>query len=192
LFDTCNRSEARRRRARRVALPQRLEALATEFASIRVHTFPRSSAESPERLHIDFAKKAYHAGNRRDYTEQMALWLQRQEAMALAGVYIEYEYYIMLPQATSLTSTTACYVTNRPTTTSGVFLMAVRFGSGPLDSLGAFLLLFSRSRDFTSSSATMDSQLPSDQVKFTDCSPMDSTRLSGARRLAAAVLAAVL
>ncbi|KAJ7672356.1 hypothetical protein DFH06DRAFT_1266919 [Mycena polygramma] len=43
------------------------------------------NTESPERLHIDFAKKAYRASNRRDYTEQMALWLQRQEAMALRG-----------------------------------------------------------------------------------------------------------
>ncbi|KAJ7092928.1 Zn-finger domain-containing protein [Mycena belliarum] len=38
------------------------------------------NTESPERLHIDFAKKAYRASNHRDYTEQMALWLQRQEA----------------------------------------------------------------------------------------------------------------
>ncbi|KAG6806602.1 hypothetical protein H0H92_010700, partial [Tricholoma furcatifolium] len=39
------------------------------------------NTESPERLHIDFAKDAYRASNKRDYTEQMALWLQRQEAM---------------------------------------------------------------------------------------------------------------
>ncbi|KAJ7844284.1 hypothetical protein B0H13DRAFT_2411826 [Mycena leptocephala] len=45
---------------------------------------------SPERLHIDFAKKAYCASNRRDYTEQMALWLQRQEAMALRTSYLQW------------------------------------------------------------------------------------------------------
>ncbi|KAF5377941.1 hypothetical protein D9615_006759 [Tricholomella constricta] len=39
------------------------------------------NSESPERLHIDFAKEAYRASNKRDYTEQMALWLQRREAM---------------------------------------------------------------------------------------------------------------
>ncbi|KAG6905181.1 hypothetical protein DXG01_004384 [Tephrocybe rancida] len=39
------------------------------------------NSEAPERLHIDFAKEAYRASNRRDYTEQMALWLQRREAM---------------------------------------------------------------------------------------------------------------
>ncbi len=48
------------------------------------------NTESPERLHIDFAKKAYRASNRRDYTEQMALWLQRQEAMALRTSYLQW------------------------------------------------------------------------------------------------------
>ncbi|KAJ7174921.1 Zn-finger domain-containing protein [Mycena filopes] len=48
------------------------------------------NTESPERLHIDFAKKAYRASNRRDYTEQMALWLQRQEAIALRASYIQW------------------------------------------------------------------------------------------------------
>ncbi|KAF7328578.1 hypothetical protein MVEN_02545900 [Mycena venus] len=48
------------------------------------------NTESPERLHIDFAKKAYRASNRRDYTEQMALWLQRQEAMALRTAYLQW------------------------------------------------------------------------------------------------------
>ncbi|KAJ7214180.1 hypothetical protein B0H12DRAFT_1242211 [Mycena haematopus] len=48
------------------------------------------NTESPERLHIDFAKKAYRASNRRDYTEQMALWLQRQEAIALRTSYLQW------------------------------------------------------------------------------------------------------
>ncbi|KAJ7073219.1 Zn-finger domain-containing protein [Mycena belliarum] len=48
------------------------------------------NTESPERLHIDFAKKAYRASNRRDYTEQMALWLQRQEAVALRVSYLQW------------------------------------------------------------------------------------------------------
>ena len=39
------------------------------------------NSESPERLHIDYAKAAYRASNKRDYMEQMAIWLQRQEAM---------------------------------------------------------------------------------------------------------------
>lgn len=48
------------------------------------------NTESPERLHIDFAKKAYRASNRWDYTEQMALWLQRQEAIALRCSYLQW------------------------------------------------------------------------------------------------------
>ncbi|KAJ7749853.1 hypothetical protein DFH07DRAFT_922951 [Mycena maculata] len=48
------------------------------------------NTESPERLHIDFAKKAYRASNRHDYTEQMALWLQRQEAIALRSAYLHW------------------------------------------------------------------------------------------------------
>jgi hypothetical protein len=37
------------------------------------------NSESPERLHIDFAKNAYRASNRKDYIQQMTRWLQRQE-----------------------------------------------------------------------------------------------------------------
>jgi len=38
------------------------------------------NTEYPERLHIEYAKDAYRASNKRDYVEQMALWLQHQEA----------------------------------------------------------------------------------------------------------------
>lgn len=48
------------------------------------------NTELPERLHIDFAKDAYHASNKRDYEEQMALWLQRQEAVFLRGAYLDW------------------------------------------------------------------------------------------------------
>ena len=46
------------------------------------------NTESPERLHIDFAKEAYRASNKRDYVEQMARWLQRHEAMWLRESYL--------------------------------------------------------------------------------------------------------
>ncbi|GLB45407.1 hypothetical protein LshimejAT787_2200700 [Lyophyllum shimeji] len=45
------------------------------------------NTESPERLHIDFAKDAYRASNKRDYVEQMTLWLQRREAMWMREVF---------------------------------------------------------------------------------------------------------
>ncbi|KAH9943974.1 hypothetical protein B0H21DRAFT_864378 [Amylocystis lapponica] len=38
------------------------------------------NTESPERLHIDYAKDAYRASNRKDYLLQMVVWLRRQEA----------------------------------------------------------------------------------------------------------------
>ncbi|KZV76152.1 hypothetical protein PENSPDRAFT_598761 [Peniophora sp. CONT] len=38
-----------------------------------------TSTEQSERLHIDIAKNAYRATNRKDYEEQMVMWLQRQE-----------------------------------------------------------------------------------------------------------------
>ncbi|KAL0581893.1 hypothetical protein V5O48_000122 [Marasmius crinis-equi] len=39
------------------------------------------NTETPERLHIDYAKDAYRASNRKDYVIQMTRWLERQEAV---------------------------------------------------------------------------------------------------------------
>ncbi|KIK25343.1 hypothetical protein PISMIDRAFT_66540, partial [Pisolithus microcarpus 441] len=46
------------------------------------------NTEYPERLHIDYAKDGYRTSNKRDYVEQMALWLQRQEAMQYRSAYL--------------------------------------------------------------------------------------------------------
>ncbi|KAJ6465324.1 hypothetical protein C8R45DRAFT_799465, partial [Mycena sanguinolenta] len=48
------------------------------------------NTESPERLHIDYAKNAYRASNRKDYINQMTLWLTRQEAVARFSHYLEW------------------------------------------------------------------------------------------------------
>ncbi|KAG1882315.1 hypothetical protein F4604DRAFT_1921453 [Suillus subluteus] len=48
------------------------------------------NTELPEQLHIDFTKEAYHASNKYDYEEQMALWLQCQEAVFLHGSYLDW------------------------------------------------------------------------------------------------------
>ncbi|KAG2756755.1 hypothetical protein P692DRAFT_20715018, partial [Suillus brevipes Sb2] len=48
------------------------------------------NSELPECLHIDFAKEVYRASNKRDYEEQMALWLQRREAVFLHGSYLNW------------------------------------------------------------------------------------------------------
>jgi hypothetical protein len=48
------------------------------------------NTESPERLHIDYAKDGYRASNRRDYVAQMAKWLQRQEAVDRQSAYLDW------------------------------------------------------------------------------------------------------
>jgi len=48
------------------------------------------NSESPERLHIDYAKDAYRASNRKDYIYQMTIWLQRQEAVDRFQAYLDW------------------------------------------------------------------------------------------------------
>ncbi|KAL0960754.1 hypothetical protein HGRIS_005776 [Hohenbuehelia grisea] len=50
------------------------------------------NTESPERLHIDYAKNAYRASNRRNYTRQMTTWLNRQEAIAGFRSYVNWVF----------------------------------------------------------------------------------------------------
>ncbi|KAJ7123865.1 Zn-finger domain-containing protein [Mycena crocata] len=57
------------------------------------------NTEAPERLHIDFAKKAYCSSNKRDYTSQMTVWLQRQEAFALRQSYLDWLQKTLSSQA---------------------------------------------------------------------------------------------
>ncbi|KAG1750514.1 uncharacterized protein EDB91DRAFT_1244094 [Suillus paluster] len=54
------------------------------------------NTELPEQLHINFAKEAYRASNKRNYEEQMALWLQRQEAVFLRSSYLNWLYGLEL------------------------------------------------------------------------------------------------
>ncbi|KAN0091453.1 hypothetical protein V8E55_005019 [Tylopilus felleus] len=48
------------------------------------------NTEKSERLHIDYAKKAYAATNRKDYTVQMTKWLDRQEAVMWFNSYLSW------------------------------------------------------------------------------------------------------
>ncbi|EIW84144.1 hypothetical protein CONPUDRAFT_88466 [Coniophora puteana RWD-64-598 SS2] len=48
------------------------------------------NSENTERLHIDYAKRAYRATNKKDYIVQMARWLQRSEALAWWPQYLEW------------------------------------------------------------------------------------------------------
>ncbi|KAG5649390.1 hypothetical protein H0H81_004151 [Sphagnurus paluster] len=48
------------------------------------------NTESSERLHIDFAKNAYRASNRKHYIMQMTQWLERQEAVDRFTAYLNW------------------------------------------------------------------------------------------------------
>ncbi|KAJ7160307.1 hypothetical protein C8R46DRAFT_830620, partial [Mycena filopes] len=58
------------------------------------------NTESPERLHIDYAKNAYRASNRKDYIIQMTLWLQRQESVARFSAFREWYQSTQAPAPT--------------------------------------------------------------------------------------------
>ncbi|KIO00561.1 hypothetical protein M404DRAFT_29488 [Pisolithus tinctorius Marx 270] len=51
------------------------------------------NTEYPEHLHIDYAKDAYRASNKHDYVEQMALWLQWQEAIHYKSTYLAWRQF---------------------------------------------------------------------------------------------------
>lgn len=45
------------------------------------------NTEAPERLHIEFAKRAYRSTNKHEYTIQMVRWLRRQCGMNMEDSY---------------------------------------------------------------------------------------------------------
>lgn len=48
------------------------------------------NSESPERLHIDYAKRAYQSSSRVDYIAQMTVWLLRQEAIDRRSAFLDW------------------------------------------------------------------------------------------------------
>ncbi|KAI5983747.1 hypothetical protein EDC04DRAFT_2914692 [Pisolithus marmoratus] len=64
------------------------------------------NTEYPEHLHINYAKDAYHASNKHDYVEQMALWLQHQEAIHHKSAYLAWRQLKRLPCMDSVDSAT--------------------------------------------------------------------------------------
>jgi hypothetical protein len=48
------------------------------------------NTESPERLHIDFAKRAYRATNRNDFVSQMVTYLERRERVFKFDAYLKW------------------------------------------------------------------------------------------------------
>jgi hypothetical protein len=50
------------------------------------------NTELPERLHIDLAKHAYRASNKRDYVIQMTKWLRRQDSLYLQDLFLTWHH----------------------------------------------------------------------------------------------------
>ncbi|EIW75743.1 hypothetical protein CONPUDRAFT_131960 [Coniophora puteana RWD-64-598 SS2] len=49
-----------------------------------------TNTELSERYHIEYAKSGYRASNRRDFLEQMTVWLRRQEAIHRRRTYLDW------------------------------------------------------------------------------------------------------
>ncbi|KAG8974091.1 hypothetical protein FRC05_007839 [Tulasnella sp. 425] len=60
---------------------------------IRLHGTPDGyNTETPERLHIDYAKSGYRASNKKDYTKQMTKFMSRMEAVTIRRELIKYRF----------------------------------------------------------------------------------------------------
>lgn len=69
----------------------KFHSLSHYVSSIRSHgTLDGYNTESPERLHIDFAKAPFRAGNKRDYTAQMATWMSRHDAVQRFDMFLRW------------------------------------------------------------------------------------------------------
>jgi hypothetical protein len=80
----------------------KLHSLSHYAASIQLFgTTDNYNTEQSERLHIDFAKKAYRASNRKDEFRQMTLWLERQEKIHQHAALVEWkqEHHDETPEA---------------------------------------------------------------------------------------------
>ncbi|KIJ09550.1 hypothetical protein PAXINDRAFT_17361 [Paxillus involutus ATCC 200175] len=57
------------------------------------------NTELPKRLHIDLAKWAYRASNKRDYVVQMTKWLCRQESLHLQDLFLTWHQHSLTPDS---------------------------------------------------------------------------------------------
>ncbi|EIW76736.1 hypothetical protein CONPUDRAFT_63237, partial [Coniophora puteana RWD-64-598 SS2] len=60
------------------------------------------NTENTEQLHIDFAKHAYCALNRKDFISQMAMWLQQHEVVAWWDQYLDWQLKIHMGAPTEV------------------------------------------------------------------------------------------
>ena len=71
---------------------QSYTASSTTLTPFSFESTDRFNLETPECLHIDLAKEAYHASNMCDYMEQMAVWLQCQKGVCLHILFLLWHY----------------------------------------------------------------------------------------------------
>lgn len=70
----------------------KLHALVHYTPLIRLHGTPDGyNTETPERLHIDYAKSGYRASNKKDYIKQMTTFMSRMEAVTIRREFIKFQ-----------------------------------------------------------------------------------------------------
>ncbi|KAJ7445474.1 hypothetical protein FB451DRAFT_1343619 [Mycena latifolia] len=102
----------------------------------------RYNTEAPERLHIDFAKKAYRSSNKRDYTAQMTAWLQRQEAFVLRQSYLDWLDNTLSAVTTTLPAT--AYSLPKSASFPDVTVVQLETIHGAVDFILAFTLFIQK------------------------------------------------
>ncbi|RPD57369.1 hypothetical protein L227DRAFT_507016 [Lentinus tigrinus ALCF2SS1-6] len=71
-------------------IPKLHSALHYALSICKLGTVDGYNTENSERLHIDYAKRGYAASNKRAYIKQMAVWMNRQEAVARFHSYLQW------------------------------------------------------------------------------------------------------
>lgn len=83
------------------------------------------NTEWSERLHIDYAKDAYRASNKKDYVVQMTTWLARQEAVDRFSVYLEwFKSGAYVPHASHVLDTVSLPASDSETPEASVVLLS--------------------------------------------------------------------
>ncbi|KAI9001505.1 hypothetical protein BD414DRAFT_406373 [Trametes punicea] len=74
----------------RFNIPKLHSALHYALSIRKLGTTDGYNTEHSERLHIDYAKQGYAASNKRAYIQQMAIWLNRQEAVSQFQAFLDW------------------------------------------------------------------------------------------------------
>ncbi|TBU21231.1 hypothetical protein BD311DRAFT_678982 [Dichomitus squalens] len=83
-------------------IPKLHSALHYALSIRRLGTTDGYNTEHSERLHIDYAKRGYAASNKRSYIRQMAVWLNRQEAVSRFQAFLDWAVPMSSPREDSV------------------------------------------------------------------------------------------